>query len=296
MEKLKNGLYIPILTPFKENGEVDESGLRSNIDWYLELGVQGLICTGSTGSFEAMSDEEMKSVFKITTKQVSGKATVLAGTAATTTKKCIDFSKFADSIGVHGVMIVPPFYCTPSEEELFHHYEAVAESIRIPILIYNNPRRAGVDLTPEWLANLAKRIQRAWWVKDSSGDIKRIHQIISLAKDSITPFIGHDDLALLGLLAGARGWVATAANIVPEHALNLVRAAEKGDVVGAREVFHQLLPVFDFIKRTGKFVSVCQAGLNLRKHVGGSLRRPRLPLKPGEEEQLEILLKGLGLL
>ena len=296
MKRLRNGLYVPIITPFKEGGELDQSGLRRNIDWYLELGVKGIICTGSTGAFDALTDDEMKTVFKITIEQASGKATVLAGTGATTTQKCIELSKFAESIGVEGLMIVPPYYCTPTPEELYHHYEAVAQSIGIPIMVYNNPRRAGVDLSPEWLAKLGKEVEKARYVKESSGDCRRVSEIISLAGNSMEVFIGNDDLSLMGLLAGAIGWVGTAANIIPEQALNLVQAVDKGDVRGARELFYRLLPLFELIKRSGKFVSVCQAGLDMRGHVGGTLRRPRLPLAREEENQLRLFLKDLGIL
>lgn len=296
MKRLRNGLYVPIITPFKEGGEVDQSGLRKNIDWYLELGVQGIICTGSTGAFDALTDDEMKTVFKITIEQASGKATVLAGTGATTTQKCIELSKFAESIGMEGVMIVPPYYCTPCPDELYHHYEAVAQSIGIPIMVYNNPRRAGVDMSPEWLAKLGKEVEKACYVKESSGDCRRVSQIISLTGNSMGVFIGNDDLSLMGLLAGAIGWVGTAANIIPEQALNLVQAVDKGDVRRARELFYHLLPLFELIKRSGKFVSVCKAGLDMRGHVGGTLRRPRLPLAREEENQLRLFLKDLGIL
>lgn len=296
MKVLSQGLYVVVITPFSESGEIDEDALRSNLNWYLQLGVPGIICTGSTGSFDALSDEEMKRVIKITAEYVSGKTTVLAGTAATTTKKCIEFSQFAEAVGMDGVLVVPPYYCTPCEEELTEHYRAVAESISIPIMVYNNPRRTGVDLSPEWLAKTAKAIKNIRYVKDSSGDGKRIHKIIRLSGNDLAAFIGNDDLVLEALMAGAKGWVATSSNIVPELALSLVQACDRGDLGKARELYYSLLPLFEFIQRIGKFVSVCKAGLDMRGHKGGTLRKPRLPLTKNEEDELRSLLKKLGVL
>jgi 4-hydroxy-tetrahydrodipicolinate synthase len=296
MERLSDGLYVVLVTPFTESGEINENGLTSNIDWYLELGAQGIICTGSTGSFDALSEDEMKQVISITANQVSGRATVLAGTAATTTQKCIALSKFAESVGVKGVMIVPPYYCTPCEVELYEHYKAVGESIKIPIMVYNNPRRTGVDMSPEFLTKLAGEIDNVGYIKESSGDLKRIQQTVSLAGDNLSVFIGNDDISLPALLMGAKGWVAAASNIVPEMALELVKAARQENLDKAKEIFYRLLPLFEFIKRTGKYVPVCKAGLQMRGHVGGTLRKPRLPLPKDEERELGKLLEGLGLL
>ncbi|NIO20981.1 MAG: 4-hydroxy-tetrahydrodipicolinate synthase [Candidatus Aenigmarchaeota archaeon] len=296
MKKFNDGLYIPIVTPFTEEGHVNEDGLRSNIHWYLELGVPGIICTGSNGSFDALSDEEMKKVIKITADQVSGRATVLAGTAATTTEKSIEFSQFAASVGMDGVMIVPPYYCLPTERELHEHYKSIAESINILVMIYNNPKRAGIDLSPEWLSKIASEIDNISFVKDSSGDPKRVQQIISLANGNLTVFTGNDDLSLHALVVGAKGWIAASASIVPEMALSLVQAVEEGNLEKAREFFYRLLPLFSFVGRSRKFVQVSKAGLEMRDHAGGMPRKPRLPLTREEETELRKLLENLELL
>jgi len=296
MRKLNEGLYVVIVTPFNEAGNIDEAGLRHNIDWYIELGAPGIICTGSTGSFDALSDEERKEIIGITADQVSGRATVLAGTAATTTEKTIELSKFAESVGMDGVMIVPPYYSIPTGTELYEHYKDIANSINIPIMIYNNPRRTGVDLSPQWFSRIAREIENITHVKESSGDIRRVHQILQLSEGNLTVFIGIDDISFYGLLGGARGWVASSSNIVPEHALQLVKAVEEGDLNKATEIFNELLPIFSFVESSGKLVPVCKAGVEMRGHVGGSLRKPRLPITREEEKELTQLLENLKLL
>jgi 4-hydroxy-tetrahydrodipicolinate synthase len=296
MKYFNKGLYVVIVTPFNENGEIDEAGLRSNIDWYIELGAPGIICTGSTGSFDALSDDERKAVIRITADQVSGRATALAGTAATTTEKAVEFSKFAESVGMDGVMIVPPYYSIPTESELYEHYKDIAYAIEIPIMIYNNPRRSGVDLSPRWFSKIAREVENITHVKESSGDIRRIHQILQLSEGKLSVFIGNDDMALYALLGGATGWVASSSNIVPEHALRLVKASEAGDLKEAIEVFRELLPIFSFVEGSGKLVPVCKAGVGMRGHVGGGLRKPKQAITNEEEKELRRLLTGLKLL
>jgi 4-hydroxy-tetrahydrodipicolinate synthase len=296
MKPLNHGLYVVIVTPFTDTGRIDQEGLRTNIEWYLELGASGIICTGSTGSFDALSHDEMKEVMRIASEQVSGRTTALAGTAATTTEKAVDLSKFAESVGMNGVMVVPPYYCIPTVEELYEHYKAIAKSISIPVMIYNNPRRTGVDMSPQWLVKIAGEIDNISYVKDSSGDPRRVHQIIALEHGKLIVFTGNDDLCLYALVAGAKGWVAAPANIVPELALSLVRAVEQGDIDKAKGLFYRLLPLLGFIGRTGKLVQVCKAGLEMRGRCGGSLRRPRLPLTREEETELRGILEELEVL
>ena len=296
MRRFNEGLYVVIVTPFKATGDIDEAGLRGNIDWYIELGAPGIICTGSTGSFDALSDEERKEVIRITADQASGRATVLAGTAATTTEKTIELSKFAESVDMDGVMIVPPYYGIPTENELYEHYKDIANAIDIPIMIYNNPRRTGVDLSPRWFSKIAGEIENITHVKESSGDIRRVHQILQMSEGKLTVFIGIDDIALYALFGGATGWVASSSNIVPEHALRLVKAVEARDLKEATEVFRELLPIFSFVEGSGKLVPVCKAGVDMRGHVGGSLRKPRQAITKEEEKELTRLLTNLKLL
>jgi 4-hydroxy-tetrahydrodipicolinate synthase len=295
MRKLNKGLYVVIVTPFNEAGEIDQTGLRHNIDWYIEVGASGIICTGSTGSFDALSDEERKDVIRITAEQVSGRATVLAGTAATTTEKTVELSKYAESVGMDGVMIVPPYYSIPTEVELYEHYKDIANAINIPIMIYNNPRRTGVDLSPRWLSTIASEIENITHVKESSGDIRRVHQILRFSEGNLTVFIGIDDISFYGLIGGARGWVASSSNIIPEHALRLVKAVEEGDLNKATDIFNELLPIFSFVESSGKLVPVCKAGVEMRGHVGGGIRKPNLPITKEEKKELAQLLENLNL-
>ena len=296
MNKLNDGLYVVLTAPFKENGEIDENGLRANIDWFLECGLNGIICTGSTGSFDTLTESEIKKVINITANQVSGKSMVLAGTSATSTKACIELSQYAESDGMNGLLIVPPFYCIPSEYELFEHYNNIAKSIKIPIIVYNNPRRTGVDMLPDFLIKLASDIENISYVKESSGDVNRIQQIVSEGSKIINVFIGSDDAALSALLMGAKGWIATCSNIIPEIALDLVKAVKKKNLSEAKNTFYKVLPLFEFIKRTGKYVQICKAGLEMRGKVGGTTRKPRLPITENEKAELRGYLKDLKLI
>lgn len=128
-----------MVTPFMKDGSLDEEALRQNIDWYIEQGAPGVICTWSTGEFETLSDDEFKCLIKVTVDQVNGKVPVIAGTSAASTWKAKELSKLAEDSGVDGVMVVPPYYYYPQEDEIIEHYRKVAEAINIPIMVYNNP-------------------------------------------------------------------------------------------------------------------------------------------------------------
>lgn len=209
-----------MVTPFKKDGSLDEEALRLNIDWYIEHGAPGVICTGSTGEFDALSDEEIKRVIEVTLDQVNGRVPVIAGTSATSTWKAKELSKFAEDAGADGVMAVPPYYYHPKEDEIIEHYREVAESINIPVMVYNNPWTSKVDMKPQLIARLAE-IDNVRYVKESSGDIRRVEQILRLTGEKLTVFCGSDVLPFESFVLGAQGWVSVAANIIPKEAQKL---------------------------------------------------------------------------
>jgi len=294
------GSYVVIVTPFRKDGSLDEEALRNNVDWYIERGAPGIVCTGTTGEFDALSDEEIKHVIKVTVDQVNGKVPVIAGTAATSTWKTKELSKFAEDAGADGVMIVPPYYYLPSEEEIIEHYREVAEAIDIPIMVYNNPWTSKVDMKPQLIAKLAE-LNNVRYVKESSGDIRRIEQILRLAEPKITVFCGSDVLAFESFVLGAQGWVSATANIIPRETQQLFRLiADEKKIDEARKLFFWMLPLLEFVEDSGKISQVVKAALNIigeKEGIpkGGYPRKPRLPIGKDEEAKLRKILKQMGL-
>lgn len=290
-----------MVTPFKKDGSLDEEALRQNIDWYIEQGAPGVICTWSTGEFETLSDDEFKRVIKVTVDQVNGRVPVIAGTSATSTWKAKELSKLAEDSGVDGVMVVPPYYYYPKEDEIIEHYREVAGAINIPIMVYNNPWTSKVDMKPPLIAELAE-IDNVGYVKESSGDIRRVEQIIRLTGEKLIVFCGSDTLPFESFVLGAQGWVSVVANIIPKEAqrlFELVSIDKKIDE--ARKLFFWMLPLLDFIEDSGKIAQAAKAALNIlgeKEGVpkGGYPRKPRLPLNEEEEKKLRDILKEMKLI
>jgi 4-hydroxy-tetrahydrodipicolinate synthase len=286
------GVYAVVCTPFTENDEVDEATLRRHLRFLLDAGVHGVIPTGSTSEFAALSEAERKRVADITLDEVRGRVPVVVGTAAVSTRDTIMYSQYAENAGADGVMIVPPYYCHPTERELYHHYEAVAESVHLPIMLYNNPWTSGVDMQPALVARLAE-IENVAYVKESSGDMRRVSEITRLCGDRLTVFCGADNLALEMFAVGIQGWVAAPANAIPRQCVQLYElAAVKKDLDKARELYLKMLPYFTALE-SGQFVQYVKASLEI---LGKPIGAPRKPLlRPAEEDyrKLEGLLRAL---
>jgi 4-hydroxy-tetrahydrodipicolinate synthase len=288
-----HGVFAVMFTPFKDDESLDEKALRRHIDFLIEEGrVHGIICTGSTGEFASLSDEERSKVVAITIKQVHHRVPVLVGTAANSTRHTILHSQRAEKAGAEGLMIVHPFYCRPDERELYAHYKAVAASVGIPIMIYNNPYTSGVDMKPELLARLAG-VRNIQYVKEASDDIKRVGQIKRLCGDRITVFTGCDNTMLESFLMGAEGWVSGSANIIPRQCVELYTLAASGELEKARELYYRMLPLGDMFELEGKFIQYLKAGAEL---LGRPVGKPRRPLLPPEEVDVRRLKEALKLL
>ena len=284
-----------MITPFTTNDTVDEKGLRGNIDWYIDEGIRGVVCTGSTGSFDLLTDDEYEKVVTVAVDQVNGRVPILAGTAGRSTNETIQRTKLAKDIGADGALIVHPYYCLPMDEELYQHYKTVAETVDIPIMIYNNPGTSGVDMKPELAARCAE-IDNIQYIKETSGDVKRVHEILQLT-DKLTVFCGWDDLAYEMFAAGAQGWIAAVANIIPKFASDLFElAVDRKDLLKARDLYYKILPICQYCETTG-FVHVTTTALNMMpRTTGGRLRRPRLPLSEETQAELKQILTDLDLL
>lgn len=288
-----HGVFAVMFTPFKDDESLDEKALRKHIDFLIEEGrVHGIICTGSTGEFASLSDDERKKVVDITIKQARHRVPVLVGTAANSTRHTILYSQYAQRAGAEGLMIVHPFYCRPDERELYAHYRAVAASVGIPIMIYNNPYTSGVDMKPELLARLAG-VKNLEYVKESSDDIKRVGQIKRLCGDRITIFTGCDNTMLESFLMGADGWVSGSANVIPKQCVELYALTTSGELDKARELYFRMLPLGDMFELEGKFIQYLKAGSALLNRPVG---KPRRPLLPPQDQDVRRLKEALALI
>lgn len=285
------GSYTVLVTPFTEDERaIDEKALRRLVEWQIKEGVPGLIALGSNGEFLSVTAAERTQVVKTVIDQAAGRVPVLIGTADEWVDNVIRCSKEAEQLGADGVMIVPPYYSTPTEDELFEHFRRVGEAIHIPIMLYNNPRSTHVDLKPEFVARLSV-IDTIRYIKESSKDVSRVREITRLCGDGMTIFSGH--LAYDHYAAGAMGYVSVCGNIVPRMSADLFNlTVTQHNLVAGRELFHRLLPLLNSLDM-GRFVEACKAAMNLIGMSVGNPRMPRLPLPDPKVIALRQVLMDL---
>jgi 4-hydroxy-tetrahydrodipicolinate synthase len=288
------GTYTVLITPFTAGGKsVDVPALKTLVNWQIEQGIHGLIPLGSTGEFLSMTREERQLVTETCVKTAAGRVPVLIGTGAEWTDECVALSKEAQELGADGVMIIPPYYSSPTEDELFEHYRRVGEAISVPIMVYNNPATANVDLTPGIVARLS-RIDNCRYIKESTLEVTRVRDIIELCGDRMTVFAGI--LGYESFWLGAQGWVAVCSNLTPRMSARLFElVADEKDVDQALALYKKMLPIVKWVGGH-RYVAASKDALAMMGLPVGAPRPPRLPLPAADAAALRVELDRLGLL
>jgi 4-hydroxy-tetrahydrodipicolinate synthase len=288
------GTYTVLITPFTADGQnVDVSALKRLVDWQIEQGIHGLIPLGSTGEFLSMTPDERQLVIETCVKTANGRVPVLIGTGAERTDDCVNLSKEAQSMGADGVMIIPPFYSCPTEDELFTHYRKVSDAIDIPIMLYNNPATANVDLTPPIVARLSQ-IDNCRYIKESTLEVTRVRDIIELCGERMTVFAGI--LGYESFWLGAQGWVAVCSNLIPQMSARLFElVADHKDMDQALALYKKMLPIVKWVGGH-RYVAASKDALEMMGLPVGKPRAPRLPLPAADAAELRGALDRLGLL
>ena len=286
------GTFTVMVTPFDGGGAIDVAALRAFVEWQIGAGIHGLIPLGSTGEFLSLSDEEKETVAAVVIEQAAGRVPVLVGTGAEDTREVVRRSRQAEALGADGVMIIPPFYSTPTEDELFHHYRTVSDAIGMPIMIYNNPAVANVDMRPPLVARLAE-IDNCRYVKESTLEVTRVRDIIRLCGDRMGVFGGI--LGFESFVEGAVGWVAVASNVAPTPLARLFElVADEGRIAEARELYLAHLPLIEFVGGQA-YVAGTKSLLRHMGFAAGAPRPPRLPLPPQQDAAARELVARFGL-
>src|SRR5260370_9289724 len=241
MKKFR-GTYTVRITPSTADGKrVDEAALRRLVDFQITEGIHGLIPLGSTGECLSGPPDERRQIVETGITQAAGRVPVLIGTGAEWTDEVVRTSREAESMGADGVMISPPFYSVPADDELYAHYKKVSDAIGIPIMVYNNPATANVDMQPDLIARLAQ-IPNCRYVKESTLDPTRVRDIIRLAGDRMTVFAGV--LGYESFWLGAAGWVAVCSNVIPRWSAELFElVADKRDMDEALALYKKRTPL-----------------------------------------------------
>jgi 4-hydroxy-tetrahydrodipicolinate synthase len=288
------GCYTVIVTPFTEGGAaVDLRALERLVEFQVSEGVRGLIPLGSTGEFLSVSPEERTAIVETVVRAARGRVPVVVGTGAEDTREVVRTSREAEALGADGVMIIPPFYSVPTLAELVHHYDTVAKAIGLPIMVYNNPATANVDLTPAMLAEIS-RVPNCRYVKESTLEVTRVRDIIALCGDRMEVFAGV--LGYESAWLGAIGWVAVCSNLAPRLSSAMFEAAAfERDAAKALPLYRELAPLLPWVGGP-RYVAGTKAGFRLMGMSMGDPRPPRLPLPAAEVPKLAAVMQAMGLL
>jgi 4-hydroxy-tetrahydrodipicolinate synthase len=287
---LFKGIIAYPVTPFSEaNGVIDMQALKESTERLITNGVHAIAPLGSTGESAYLSDAEWDAVADESLRVVRKRLPVVVGISDLTTANAVRRARFAERAGADAVMVLPISYWKLDEQEIFDHYAAIAGSISIPIMVYNNPATSGIDLTPQIIVRLVREIDNVTMVKESTGDIQRIHALYRASNGEIPFYNGSNPLALEALCAGAAGWCTAAPNLIPKLTLDLFAAVTNGALEDARKVFYKQLPVLEFILKGGLPTTV-KAGLKIQGFDAGIPRAPLKPLSASDVKRLEVLL------
>ncbi|MFF3071241.1 dihydrodipicolinate synthase family protein [Kitasatospora sp. NPDC057904] len=284
------GIIAYPVTPFSRTDDsLDLVRLAALIERLIAGGCHAIAPLGSTGESAYLDDAEWYAAAEASVSAVAGRVPTVVGIADLTTRSAVRRARFAEKAGADVVMVLPLSYWRLDEREITRHYTTIADAVGIPLMVYNNPATAGVDLPPELLHRLVTEVDNITMVKESSGDIQRMHRLTQLSDGALPFYNGSNPLALAAFAAGASGWCTAAPCVIPELTLELYRAVQAGDLDRAREVYYRQLPVLRFLLDGGLPTTV-KAGLALRGLDVGEPRKPLLPLDEAGTAELARLL------
>jgi 4-hydroxy-tetrahydrodipicolinate synthase len=288
------GILAAVVTPFTADAStIDIDGIGRQVEHIVGNGIHGLVPGGSTGEFTTLTHDERKTSNRAYIEAAAGRVPVYAGTGALSTSETIELSRDAEDAGASGVMIVPPFYDSPTWDELVGHYRAISEAIDIPIMYYNIPGATGVDLTAEQLGELG-RLTGVTSYKDTGGDAPKFTRVLFEQADGIQALNGWDTLTFLGLTLGAKAGVWGAASVIPRLCADLYEAiAVERDLEKGRELWTRINPVCHFLE-SHNYAAAIKAGTELVGVPAGPIRKPFLPLAEEHRDEFRGILRAAG--
>jgi 4-hydroxy-tetrahydrodipicolinate synthase len=288
------GVGTALVTPFTASGDLDERAVRRLGRRQIDGGIHFLVPCGTTGENPTLTDAERIRVVELLVDEAAGRVPVLAGAGGYNTREVIQLAAEMQHAGAAGLLSVTPYYNKPTQEGLYRHYAAIAESTPLPIIVYNVPGRTGVNVEPATLARLAE-LPTIVGVKEASGNISQMCEVLRVVPDDFIVLSGDDAITLPLMAIGGRGVISVASNQIPAEMVQMVEAAERGDLAGARAVHARILPLMqiNFIEANPVPVKAAMAAMGLLEEV---YRLPMCPAKPDSREKILKVLKELNLL
>lgn len=287
------GSLVALVTPFK-NGNLDENKLRDLVEFQVKNGTSGVVPCGTTGESATLTLDEHIKVIEITVKAAKKQVPVIAGTGSNSTEEAIALTRHAKELGADACLHVSPYYNRPTQKGLYQHFKKIAESVDIPIILYNIASRTGVNIEPETVAKLSE-IKNIVGIKEASGSLEQISRIVSLVGDKMCVLSGDDALTLPVMAIGGTGVISVAANIVPDDVANMCKAFENKDIETARKLHYKLLPLVKSLFIETNPIPI-KTAMSLIGMIELDLRLPLTTMEESNLEKLKIALRNYGLL
>lgn len=288
-----SGSFVALVTPFKNN-RVDVEKLKELVEFHIKKGTSGIVPCGTTGESPTLSHEEHRVVIETVVKAVNGRIKVIAGTGSNNTNEAIELTRFAKEVGVDGCLVITPYYNKPTQNGLYLHFKKIAETVDIPIVMYNVPGRTGTNMISSTAAKLSK-IKNIIGLKEASGNITQISQIVRECVEEFDVLSGDDAMTFPILAVGGKGVISVAANIAPAEVAGLVEAFNKGDINKSRKMHLKMLPLFEAMFYETSPIPV-KTSMNLMGMISYEIRLPLCKMSDENLKKLKTTLKEYKLI
>ena len=288
------GAAVAIITPFQENGEINYPKLAEILDDQIANHTDAIVICGTTGESSTLTHEEHLEAIRFTIEHVAGRVPVIAGTGSNCTETAIYLSTEAEKYGADAILIVTPYYNKATQKGLIAHYTAIAESVNLPIIMYNVPSRTGCNILPETAAHLVKNVKNIVGIKEASGNISQVAKLMRLTDGQIELYSGNDDQVVPILSLGGLGVISVLSNVAPRQTHDMVMKFLEGDVAGSREIQLKALPLVDALFCEVNPIPV-KAAMNMLGWEAGPLRMPLTEMEPEHKEKLRKAMIDFGI-
>ena len=288
------GAAVAIITPFQENGEINYPKLAEILDDQIANHTDAIVICGTTGESSTLTHEEHLEAIRFTIEHVAGRVPVIAGTGSNCTETAIYLSTEAEKYGADALLIVTPYYNKATQKGLNAHYTAIAESVNLPIIMYNVPSRTGCNILPETAAHLVKNVKNIVGIKEASGNISQVAKLMRLTDGQIELYSGNDDQVVPILSLGGLGVISVLSNVAPRQTHDMVMKFLEGDVAGSREIQLKALPLVDALFCEVNPIPV-KAAMNMLGWEAGPLRMPLTEMEPEHKEKLKKAMIDFGI-
>lgn len=292
---LFTGAGVAIVTPFKENGEVNYEKFAELLEFQIENGTDAIIVCGTTGEASTLTHEEHLDVIKYCVDTVAGRIPVIAGTGSNCTETAVYLSREAEKYGVDGLLVVTPYYNKATQKGLFAHFKKIAGSVKTPVILYNVPGRTGCNILPETVVKLCTEVENIVGIKEASGNISQAARLMSLAKGRVDMYSGNDDQIIPLLSLGGKGVISVMSNVAPKETHDICAKYFAGDMEGSREIQLRAIELCDALFCEVNPIPV-KTALNLMGLEVGSLRMPLSDMEESNIPKLKNAMKNFGII